>query len=118
MAVPEELNARIDPDDLAEALGNLIENAASHAASQVEISATHEGGYIVVEVLDDGPGMSAADRSRALKRGVRLDMSEAGTGLGLAIVADIAEACGATLTLDNRLEGLAATLRLPAAHPG
>jgi signal transduction histidine kinase len=62
--------------------------------------------------------MRAADKSKALKRGVRLDMSDLGTGLGLAIVADIAEACGASFTLDNRPDGFAATLRLPAAHPG
>jgi signal transduction histidine kinase len=118
MEVPEELNARIDPDDLSEALGNLIENAARHAASKVEISARREGEETVVVVVDDGPGIAEHARERALERGVRLDMTDPGTGLGLAIVADIAEACGATLTLDNRPEGLAATLRLPAAHPG
>ena len=36
--VPADLDARIDPDDLAEALGNLIENAAQHARSKVTIS--------------------------------------------------------------------------------
>lgn len=113
--VPEALNARIDPDDLAEALGNLIDNAARHAASRISISATRDGDEMAIEVADDGPGIAEHARERALERGVRLDMTDPGTGLGLAIVADIAEACGAGFTLDNRPDGFAATLRLPAA---
>lgn len=113
--VPAGLSARIDPDDLAEALGNLIENGARHAVAKIGVSARREGDNVVIEVLDDGPGMSEAEQREALKRGVRLDMSDAGSGLGLAIVADIADACGATLTLDNQPDGFAATLRLPAA---
>jgi signal transduction histidine kinase len=113
--VPKALNARIDPDDLAEALGNLIENAARHAASKVCISARRDGHEAVIVVADDGPGITEQARGRALERGVRLDLTDPGSGLGLAIVADIAEACGASLTLDNRPDGFAATLRLPAA---
>ena len=113
--VPSDLQARIDPDDLAEALGNLIENAAQHARSKLAVSAKREGDVAALTVADDGPGIPKALREAALKRGERLDASGAGTGLGLAIVADIAEACGATLSFDERAVGLSVTFRVRLA---
>lgn len=114
-AVPADLHARIDPDDLAEALGNLIENAAQHASSTLTVSAKSEGGFAALTVADDGPGIPSAQREQALERGSRLDASGPGTGLGLAIVADIAEACGASLSFAEAGEGLSVTLHLPLA---
>jgi signal transduction histidine kinase len=113
--VPSDLQARIDPDDLAEALGNLIENAAQHARSKLAVSAKREGDVAALTVADDGPGIPKALREAALKRGERLDASGAGTGLGLAIVADIAEACGATLSFDEQAVGLSVTFRVRLA---
>ncbi len=112
--LPPESRARIDPDDLAEALGNLVENAARHAASRVRIEASSAGGRLELAVADDGPGIPAADREAARTRGGRLD-ERGGAGLGLAIVQDIAAAWGGTLDLDDARPGLRATLSLPAA---
>jgi signal transduction histidine kinase len=113
-AVPADLDVRIDPDDLAEALGNLVENATRHASSSLTVSARREGSAAALTVADDGPGIPLTRRKQALKRGGRLDESSSGTGLGLAIVADIAEAAGATLSFDEA-SGLSVTLRLPIA---
>ena len=51
------LEARIDPDDLAEALGNLVENAARHACQTVEITGHDGAGTAMIAISDDGPGI-------------------------------------------------------------
>ena len=91
--VAGDLAARIDADDLSEAVGNLIENAARHARSSLSISGRAEGDIALIMVADDG--RDSVDRqAEALSRGGRLDAAGPGAGLGLAIVTDIAEAWG------------------------
>ncbi|MQX35217.1 sensor histidine kinase [Roseospira navarrensis] len=119
-AVPDDLTARMDADDLTEVLGNLIDNAARHAAGHIRIEGAAADSGVVLRVLDDGPGIPADMRSTVLDRGVRLDMASAGSGLGLAIAQDILAAWGGTLTLEAAPSGgLAAVVTLPvrqAAH--
>ena len=105
--VPDDLRVSIDRTDLAEALGNLLENAYRHAASLVRVTASsHE---IVIE--DDGPGIAREARESAMRRGGRLDEASKGAGLGLAIVQDVMEAAGWSLALDESpLGGLKAVL--------
>lgn len=111
--VPEALSVAVDPNDLAEALGALIENASRHARTRVTIRAFDPEGTVAIEVRDDGPGI-AKDRIEELRqRGARAD--ESGHGLGLAICAEIAEAVGGELTIENADPGLRATLHLPRA---
>ena len=111
--VPADTRARIDADDLAEALGNLVENAARHATGRVRIETTAAGDRLELAVVDDGPGIPEAVRAVALARGGRGD-ERGGAGLGLAIVQDIAAAWGGTLALDEARPGLKAVLTLPA----
>jgi signal transduction histidine kinase len=110
--VPETLHARIDPDDLAEALGNLIENAAHYARSRIGVSAGRKGGEILVEIADDGPGIPQERVAEARTRGSRLDASSSGAGLGLAIVSEIMEAWEGSLSLQLGTPGLRACVRL------
>ena len=111
--MPADLTARIDADDLAEALGNLIDNATRHARSKVTISGASERDMVALTIFDDGPGIPASRREEALRRGTRLDASGPGSGVGLAIVADIADSCGATLSFDEQDQGFGVTLRIP-----
>ncbi len=112
---PPGLLARIDPDDLTEALGALLENAARHAARRVRVAVARGSDVVVITVADDGPGIPEAELARLTERGARLDTSGPGAGLGLAIASEIAEAAGGSLALANEAPGLAARLRLPAA---
>jgi signal transduction histidine kinase len=105
----------IDAADLAEALGALVENAARHAQTRIELAVRHAAGHVSVAVRDDGPGIAPDLLEKVTARGMRLD--ESGTGLGLAIAADIAEAAGGRLALANREKGLEASLLLPVAAP-
>jgi signal transduction histidine kinase len=80
-------------DELARALGNLVDNAARHATSVVQISVSRDERTVRVIVDDDGPGIPPADRERVFERFTRLDDSRArhdgGSGLGLAVVRSI-----------------------------
>jgi signal transduction histidine kinase len=106
--------ARIDPDDLAEAIGNLAENAARHARGKVSIRSRRDAGFIVVTVADDGPGIPKEQLEQALSRGGQLDRSGSGAGLGLAIVRDIAESWGGRLEIHTGAAGLEADLCMRA----
>jgi signal transduction histidine kinase len=111
--VPEGPAARINADDLAEALGNIIENAARHACSKISISADADDRSVTIAVADDGSGIAEEHQPEVLARGARLDTRSDGAGLGLAIVTDILDAWDGSLVLHNGNPGLIASLRLP-----
>ncbi|KAA3649304.1 MAG: ATP-binding protein [Proteobacteria bacterium] len=112
----DTLACRGDAQDLQEMLGNLLDNACKWARRQVRVSATTHDGQLTVVVDDDGPGLTEAQRTAVLARGVRADEHTPGSGLGLAIALDLAQAYGGDLRLAaSPLGGLRASLQLPAA---
>jgi two-component system OmpR family sensor kinase len=82
-----------DRDRVAQALDNLLGNAARYARSTIHLSARERNGLVEPHVRDDGPGFPAAFLPHAWERFARADSgrTEEGTGLGLAIVRTIAE---------------------------
>ena len=117
---PSALRFRGEAQDLADLVGNLLDNAGKWAKSRVVVTTEREApdptgrSYFLVHIEDDGPGLDADARAAALERGRRLDESRPGSGLGLSIVVDLAANYGGTLSLeDSSLGGLRATLRLP-----
>ncbi|BBY30474.1 sensor histidine kinase [Mycolicibacterium sediminis] len=107
-----------DSAALARVLRNLVDNAARHAASRVEVTVEPGPEAVAVRVFDDGPGIPVRDRTRVFDRFVRLDSdrsrSAGGTGLGLAIVREIVGAHGGTVTVGDRDGvGTVVTLQLP-----
>ena len=103
---------------LFRAVRNLVENAIRHTPTgvsiEVEVEVEQQG---AVRVLDDGPGIPAADRAAIFGRFWRRDRAGSeGRGLGLAIVARVAAAHGGSVSVDDRPGGGAAfTLRLRPA---
>ena len=105
---------RGEKQDLEEMVGNLMENACKWAGSEVMVRILDDAQALIIEVTDDGKGLSPEEREGALKRGVRLDETTPGTGLGLSIVKELAELHRGSLELgDAALGGLKATLSFP-----
>ena len=102
---------------LAQAIVNLIENAATHTppGTVVEVVLDHAPDGIRLSVRDDGPGIAMADRERVLQRFTRLDASRAtpGHGLGLSLVTAIAGMHAMDLLLEDAAPGLRVVLHLP-----
>ena len=90
--------ALADPDRLAQVLRNLLANALRHAASggHVQVRARPEAGELRLSVIDDGPGIPAADLPHVFDRFWRGDPARSrdsgGSGLGLAITRHLVEA--------------------------
>jgi two-component system, OmpR family, sensor kinase len=91
---------RADPDRLAQALRNVARNAIEHTSPtaglvRLEVAGAPHG-RLAFEVIDDGPGITPAERERIFERFHRTDRARArsagGAGLGLAIVRAIATA--------------------------
>jgi signal transduction histidine kinase len=83
------------------------ENALSHGAGAIELSAFGRGDFVELHVTDEGPGLPAAFLPRAFDRFGRADeaRSRGGTGLGLSIVELIARAHGGEAGAANRPGG-------------
>ncbi|WP_348609924.1 two-component system sensor histidine kinase NtrB [Halobaculum rarum] len=105
-SVSIEATSRVvaDSDRLSQLLENLFRNAVDHAGDDVAVTvADLDDGF---RVADDGPGMPADVRGRALESGY--STAADGTGFGLAIVAEIADAHGWTVSVDDAADGGAA----------
>lgn len=109
---PEACEVPVDPEDLDEMLGNLLDNACRLAGSIVRLSIEAQGPTARVAVEDDGPGIAPSDIPEALTPGIRLDETGQGFGFGLAIVRELVELYGGSLELtrSDDLGGLCAIL--------
>ena len=118
--VPEEIPlALFDPVLVEQVLVNVLENAIRYtpAGSPIDIVARHEGGHIVVEISDRGPGVAEGDEERVFDRLYRGNAAQGdgGVGLGLTICQAVVTAHEGKIWLENRPGG-GATVRftLPA----
>lgn len=122
---PDEATALAEPVLLAELLKNLLSNSISYAGhgAVVTVRVRKTAGMVVLEVEDNGPGLSAEQIGQATLRRRGLPMraraplkdTETGYGLGLAITSEIAALFGAEIQLRNGAAGgLVASVRFPA----
>lgn len=111
-----DYNVAVDPHDLMELLGNILENAGKWANNSVHVLARTREHKVLVRIDDDGPGVDLANIDKLSERGLRADQKVAGTGLGLAIVRDIADIYHIGLHIQNRrTAGLRVELEIPRA---
>jgi signal transduction histidine kinase/ActR/RegA family two-component response regulator len=123
LAVPSAgLLVSADPDRLAQVVSNLLSNAARYtdAGGRIAVTARREGSGVLVEVSDNGMGISQEMLPHIFDQFVRgpgaADRAQSGLGLGLSIVKTLTELHGGTASALSKGLGQGSTfsIRLPA----
>ena len=112
----EALTIRGDPRLLRRLVRNLLENARRHGRPPVRVELRRDGGTVVLDVMDRGEGIPAAERERVFAPFHRLGSDGKGVGLGLALVRQIARLHGGDATIAQRPDmPVCFRITLPAA---
>ncbi|MEK1890665.1 MAG: sensor histidine kinase KdpD [Phyllobacterium sp.] len=111
---------RVDPVLFEQVLFNLLDNASKYApeGSLIRIQAWADDGSVILQVMDEGPGIPEADLERVFDTFYRVRKSDhvsAGTGLGLSISRGFIEAMGGTIGATRRTDrsGAIFTIKMP-----
>ncbi|HET6938411.1 MAG TPA: ATP-binding protein, partial [Nocardioides sp.] len=113
---PSDLYAVGDPDDLAEVVNILLENAARHGDGRVELVVRPDADFVEVWCSDGGPGIAPEVRAGLFISGVRGPDSE-GHGYGLAIAQRLMSDAGGSLALlDHSAQGATFVARVPRSE--
>jgi len=108
---PSALRARCDAHKVQGAIVNLVKNAIE-AGKRVEVALRESAGEAIIEVADDGPGLSAEARGHLFEPFFTTKPN--GTGLGLAIVHSLVDQHSGRVWVDRAGSGGAAFhIRLP-----
>ena len=117
---PDLPMVRLDAILFEQVLFNLLDNAAKYAppGSRIDLHARRDGDLVVMEIIDEGPGIPPGDLERIFDKFYRVhaqDRRRAGTGLGLAICRGFIEAQGGRIEAQNRRDrsGAVLTVRIP-----
>lgn len=116
-----DLQARSRPGAVERIVDELIGNAMTYARNSIAVTLKSSGrgdrSQVVLEVGDDGPGVSEDERDRLFQRFQRGTNSKpGGSGLGLALVSESAKADGGKATLGTSVRGgLLVTVAWPSA---
>ncbi|MEV5885455.1 HAMP domain-containing sensor histidine kinase [Streptomyces sp. NPDC052020] len=115
--------AAADPARLQQVLVNLLANARTHTPPGTTVTARvrHRGGWLRVDVEDDGPGIAPELLPHVFERFARGDSARSratgSTGLGLAIVRAVTTAHGGAVTVDSVPGRTVFTVHLPQLTP-
>ena len=106
-----------DPAQLAVVLRNLVNNARQHGGpdATIRVKARREPAQAIVEIHDDGPGISAANLPKVFDRFFTTGRARGRAGLGLAMVRAIARSHGGEVTVSSEPGATRFTVQLPHA---
>lgn len=117
LTVAEPLYFPGDEGDALEIFGNLLENAFKYGERTLIVNATRAERQLIVDIMDDGPGVPEAQQETILARGARADTRLQGQGIGLAITTDILSSYGGQLEVTRaqhpRASGARFTVTIP-----
>jgi two-component system, OmpR family, sensor kinase len=103
------VTAIVDPDRMAQVIGNLITNAKKFARSTVSVGVGLHRSSAILWVDDDGPGIPLAEREHVFERlyvtSQPAARHESSSGLGLAIVHELVGAMGGTVRVETAPTG-------------
>ena len=108
-----------EAQDLHELLGNVLDNAFKWCSTQIQVTvrrveAINSPSVLVIQVDDDGAGLSPEKYTQIFKRGMRADEIAPGSGLGLSIVDELVQLYGGDVSATRSpLGGLRVQIRLP-----
>jgi PAS domain S-box-containing protein len=108
LVTQEPIPGKWDQLRLEQALTNLLTNAIKYGAGKpVRISVRRNGGEVIIEVRDHGPGIPAAELGRIFQRFERAASirNYGGLGLGLYFIQAIVDAHGGSVTANNMPDG-------------
>ena len=101
-ALPDIL-IHTDPKRVTQVISNLISNAAKFTEEgSISFSYRIVEGYVLIEVIDTGIGISLQHQQSIFDRFVKINSFKQGTGLGLTICKTIIEALNGTIGVDSR----------------
>ncbi|PRD42842.1 two-component sensor histidine kinase [Phyllobacterium phragmitis] len=125
--IPSDLPMlRLDPVLFEQVLFNLLDNAAKYAPAEsaIVIRGRENEDFVVLQIMDEGPGIPPQDLERVFDtfyRVAKSDQVRAGTGLGLSICRGFIEAMGGTISAGNRTDRSGAvftiTMPVPSEEP-
>lgn len=124
---PAELTVPADAERLHQVVTNLIHNAVRHSPTggEIRLESRRAGAGVLIDVVDQGPGIAPGDRQRVFQRFTRGNAptqtgreSTGGTGLGLAIVRWAVELHGGTIEVADSTAGCRMRVTLPGGQAG
>jgi two-component system sensor histidine kinase BaeS len=125
-AAPDLPSILVDTDRMAQVLNNLVTNALKHtSAGEVALSASAQGGRVLLSVRDSGEGIAPEHLPYVFDRFYRADSSRqraesqeaVSSGLGLAIAKAIVEAHGGSMSVESTVGvGSTFTVSLPVSE--
>ncbi len=105
--VPDRLPARGDPDEIAQVIGNLLQNAVRYTppGGRVDVRGQRRPDDVLVSVVNTGEGIPPADLPHVFERFYRVeksrDRARGGAGIGLAIVRQLVERAGGSVGAES-----------------
>ncbi|GAA3699198.1 HAMP domain-containing sensor histidine kinase [Sphingomonas cynarae] len=117
VVTPVRPTLKLHRELMAQALGNLIDNAAKYGAGTITLAVEAIVGGVRVSVSDEGAGIAPEHRAAALRRFGRVDEARGGSGagLGLSLVGAVARLHGGALALQDA-GGLRVVIDLPVGE--
>jgi signal transduction histidine kinase/CheY-like chemotaxis protein len=118
VSAPPNHAAMCDADRIREAIDNLVSNAVKYSpiGGAIDLLVAQERGGIIIQIRDQGAGLSPEDISRLFGRFQRLSAKptagETSTGLGLSIVKRIVDLHGGQVTVESAGPGQGATFKM------
>ncbi|NJC68931.1 HAMP domain-containing protein [Planosporangium thailandense] len=118
--VPADATVHADRERLHQVVVNLLDNAVRHGPSDgtVTVRGRRDADQVVIDVVDEGPGIPGEERHRVFERFTRGDRSTGGgTGLGLAIARWVVELHHGTIAVVDAGEAAGCHIRVRLPHP-